>query len=182
MQRRARALPLNCPPPAARRNDGRSPVNRHATAIVIGATGILITGPSGAGKSELAIALLGAARRHALYAALVADDQVLVTFASGRVIASAPGAIAGLIEVRCSGLAQVPDLDSAVMDFALAPVPADKAERLPRDGWLALDDQDHRLPQLFLRWPAPAPFYKLCALCPGLEFGLPARPSRFVDP
>ena len=72
-------------------------VNLHATAIVLGATGILITGPSGAGKSALALSLLRAGRLHGLYASLVADDQVLVSALNGRAVAAAPPATAGLI-------------------------------------------------------------------------------------
>ena len=65
-------------------------VNLHATAIVLGATGILITGPSGAGKSALALSLIRAGRLHGLYASLVADDQVLISASNGRAVAAAP--------------------------------------------------------------------------------------------
>ncbi|WP_319518361.1 HPr kinase/phosphorylase [uncultured Martelella sp.] len=151
--------------------------NRHATAIVLGSTGILICGPSGAGKSELALALLHAARRDGLFSALVSDDQVLISSAGGRVIAATPPAIAGLIEIRGSGLAPVEHLDCAVMDFALTPVSAENAVRLPPfDSRFDLGAGIF-LPQAFLRWPAPDPLSKLLALCPGLETGRPARPS-----
>ncbi len=157
---------------------GQGSTNLHATAIVLGSTGILITGPSGAGKSELALALLQAARLNDLHAALVADDQVLISHAAGRVIATAPPAIAGLIEIRGSGLAEIPHLESAVMDFALMPVPSDAAERMPPEGIRLKLQEKGDLPQLFLRWPAPDPFSKLAALCPGLQTGRPACPAR----
>ncbi|TNB49747.1 HPr kinase/phosphorylase [Martelella lutilitoris] len=156
---------------------GSGGTNRHATAIVLGSTGILIAGPSGAGKSELALALLHAARLSGLHAALVADDQVLISHGAGRVIATAPPAIAGLIEIRGSGLAEIPHLESAVMDFALMPVPSDAAERMPPSGRRLKLEEGGALPQLFLRWPAPEPFSKLAALCPGLETGRPACPT-----
>ena len=156
----------------------RGGTNLHATAIVLGSTGILISGPSGAGKSELALALLHGARLNGLHAALVADDQVLISCVAGRVIAGAPAAIAGLIEIRGSGLAKIPHLESAVMDFALMPVPSDAAERMPpSDSTLQLEEGGD-LPALFLRWPAPDPFSKLAALCPGLDTGRPALPAR----
>ncbi|MBB4121102.1 HPr kinase/phosphorylase [Martelella radicis] len=156
----------------------RAGTNRHATAIVLGSTGILICGASGAGKSELALALIHAGRLNGLYSALVADDQVLISVSAGRVIAETPPAIAGLIEIRGSGLAEIPYLGSAVMDFALMPVCSEEASRLPpEDSKLALAE-GLDLPQLFLRWPAPDPFSKLAALCPGLGTGLPARPCH----
>ena len=64
--------------------------NLHATAIVVGATGILITGPSGSGKSEMALSLLETARGRGLYSALVSDDQVLVSVQNGRLLAETP--------------------------------------------------------------------------------------------
>ena len=48
----------------------------HATAVVVGESGVLLRGPSGAGKSSLALALIWAARERAGFAALVADDRV----------------------------------------------------------------------------------------------------------
>jgi serine kinase of HPr protein (carbohydrate metabolism regulator) len=46
----------------------------HATALVVGTTGLLITGPSGAGKTTLALRLIALARSRGLYADLIADD------------------------------------------------------------------------------------------------------------
>ena len=64
---------------------------------------ILLTGPSGAGKSDLLLRLV-----HAGWA-LVADDQVIVECN----IASAPAALAGVIEVRGLGLFVLPYLATA---------------------------------------------------------------------
>lgn len=74
------------------------PLILHATTISIDGQGVLILGPSGAGKSALAIQLM------ALGAQLVSDDRTIVTKADGMLIASAPSAIAGLIEARGIGL------------------------------------------------------------------------------
>jgi HPr kinase/phosphorylase len=64
---------------------------------------ILLVGPSGAGKSDLLLRLV-----HAGWS-LVADDQVRVD----HNIASAPAALAGIIEVRGLGLFTLPFLASA---------------------------------------------------------------------
>ncbi len=84
----------------------------HATMVQLDDRGILITGPSGAGKSTLALRLLDEPGRglgsSPLNARLVADDQVIVRRDGLSLIASAPEALAGLLEVRGLGIARVP--------------------------------------------------------------------------
>ena len=89
--------------------------NIHATAIVIGTTGILFVGPSGAGKSSAALQCIYEARMRGLSAALVSDDQVLVSEEDGRLIARAPASIAGLIEVRGAGIVRMETVGEAVL-------------------------------------------------------------------
>ncbi|MFM2281521.1 MAG: hypothetical protein RLZZ444_3752, partial [Pseudomonadota bacterium] len=72
----------------------------HATAIVVGSTGLLLVGPSGSGKSTKALQLMSTARRVAHFAALVSDDQVFLEIRNDKVIASAPPTILGKIEIR----------------------------------------------------------------------------------
>jgi serine kinase of HPr protein (carbohydrate metabolism regulator) len=95
----------------------------HAGCVAIGGRGVLIAGASGAGKSDLAMRLIDRG------AALVADDYVSLRAEGGQVIAAAPAAIAGLIELRGVGLLTLPYLAQApvalVVDLDLAP------ERLP---------------------------------------------------
>lgn len=79
----------------------------HASCIAVEGRGLLILGPSGAGKSTLALRLI------ALGARLVADDRTEVTAATGRLTASCPAAIKGLIEARGIGLLRAPTLDQA---------------------------------------------------------------------
>ena len=105
--------------------------NVHATALVVGETGVLITGPSGSGKSRLAMDFLQAAAAAGRFTALVSDDQVMLAVAGGRVIASAPQSTSGLIELRGTGILRVPVLGRAVMQLAVAATPEDKAQRLP---------------------------------------------------
>ncbi len=76
------------------------PLYVHATAIAIGAGGILISGRSKAGKSHLAEALLALARAEGLEALLVGDDRVGLISEAGGIVAMPHPAIAGLIERR----------------------------------------------------------------------------------
>ena len=95
----------------------------HAGCVAIGGRAVLIFGASGSGKSDLAMRLIDRG------AALVADDYVSLRAEGGRIIAAAPAAIAGRIELRGVGLLTMPYLAQApvalVVDLDLAP------ERLP---------------------------------------------------
>lgn len=59
---------------------------------------MLIAGASGSGKSALALQLM------AFGAALVSDDRTCIVRRDGHYVASAPAAIAGLIEARGVGV------------------------------------------------------------------------------
>lgn len=77
----------------------------HASAVQVGATGILIRGPSGAGKSQLAFDLILAGRTQQVAAAsLVGDDRVLLSLAERHVVARPAPQLAGLIEIRGLGI------------------------------------------------------------------------------
>lgn len=105
--------------------------NIHASAVVVGDRGVLIAGPSGSGKSRLALALVAAMRERGRFARLVADDRVLIEAVSGRLAASAPAAIAGLVEVRGFGPLRVATEPAALVDLLVRLVPAAQAPRLP---------------------------------------------------
>ncbi|MEO4043826.1 hypothetical protein AAFN47_19690 [Hoeflea sp. CAU 1731] len=105
--------------------------NIHATAIVTGETGLLVIGPPASGKSHLARHCLLDARNRGRFAALVSDDRVLVEEAGQRLIVSSPPEIAGLIEIRGSGIIGVEHLPQAVMHVAIRAVDAEESERLP---------------------------------------------------
>jgi len=80
----------------------------HANALVLGEAGLLVRGPSGAGKSSLTLSLIAAAQARGRFAALVADDRVVLEEAHGRLIASPHPAIAGMIEIRGAGIVSRP--------------------------------------------------------------------------
>ena len=110
------------------------PANVHGTAIVLGSTGLLFVGPSGAGKSSVALHCIYEAKARGLAAALVSDDQVLVSEEDGQLIARAPASIAGLAEVRGAGIIKVETVEKAVLNRAIRPVTPPFAERLPPEG------------------------------------------------
>ena len=72
----------------------------HASAVAIRGRVVLIEGLSGSGKSDLALRLIDRG------AVLVSDDQTMLVRDGDRLIASAPPAIAGRIEVRGLGIVE----------------------------------------------------------------------------
>lgn len=106
--------------------------NLHATAIVVGETGIAFVGPSGSGKSSLAFAFLSEAQYAGQYSALIADDQIFVSKQDDTIIAERPAAIAGLIELRGSGIVKIESVEKAALHYAVMVLAPDGIrERLP---------------------------------------------------
>jgi serine kinase of HPr protein (carbohydrate metabolism regulator) len=101
----------------------------HASCVLVGRSAVLIRGPSGSGKSQLALTLIEVGGLSAT-ARLVADDRVRLFAANGRLLAAAPEAIRGKIEVRGSGVREIAceplALVGLVVDLA-----AGDASRLP---------------------------------------------------
>ncbi|MEH6520144.1 HPr kinase/phosphorylase [Sulfitobacter sp.] len=96
----------------------------HATTVAFEGKGIMIFGQSGSGKSSLALELIG------LGADLVADDRTLVESTAGRVVASSPSAITGLIEARGVGILPVQYVKSAAVVLTVD-MSCVETERLP---------------------------------------------------
>ena len=108
-----------------------NPATIHATALVVGETGVLLRGPSGAGKSAIALALLAMAGEGRLFARLVADDRVALRLAHGRLVAAPHPAIAGRIERRGQGVEALAHLGAAVIGLVVDILPRAEAPRLP---------------------------------------------------
>ncbi|MFN4140783.1 HPr kinase/phosphorylase [Aestuariivirga sp.] len=107
----------------------------HGTCLALGEDGVLLLGNPGSGKSDLALRLidgegfgLSAVSRRAM---LVADDQVAVRRAGTALIASAPAALSGKLEIRGLGIAELPARKEAVLRLAVRLTPAAEIERMP---------------------------------------------------
>jgi len=105
-------------------------VTLHASCVAIGGQAVLITGPSGSGKSDLALRLIDRG------AHLVSDDYTRIRVEDGALIARAPEAIAGKLEVRGVGIVA---LEAAVEVPVRLAVALDlKPERMPGPDALAI--------------------------------------------
>ena len=113
----------------------------HGTAVLAGANGVLVRGASGAGKSGLAAALIERGAR------LIADDGVHVAARNGRLLVSAPGAIAGQMEMRGRGIERFPHERSAVIRLVVDIVPADAFERMPEPSQMSAEISGISLPR-----------------------------------
>jgi HPr kinase/phosphorylase len=107
--------------------------NVHATAIALGSNAALIRGVPGSGKSDLALRCLAIAPTGLIPcpAALVADDRVDLSRSGNRIMAEAPSAIRGKLEVRGLGVLSVPFTARAEVVLVADIAPLDQIERLP---------------------------------------------------
>ena len=137
----------------------------HGTAVLCGAQGVLIRGRSGAGKSTLAQALIGHGGR------LIADDRVSISACHGRLVATAPATISGLMELRGRGLIAVPHERFGVIRLVADIVSDEELERMPE-----ADDLTAMLLEIAVpRQPVPAAGAAALRL---VEAALAARPLR----
>lgn len=104
------------------------PATVHASAILVGERGVLIRGPSGSGKSSL---LLGLLAGDPVAAWLIADDRVILTAAHGRLIAVAPPALAGLMEIRGQGIVHRDFVSPARLHLVVELMRLADCERMP---------------------------------------------------
>nr|WP_259127015.1 MULTISPECIES: serine/threonine protein kinase [unclassified Rhizobium] len=144
------------------------PSNIHATAIVVGKTGLLFLGPSGWGKSMLAFTCINEAQRMGIFSSLVADDQALISEVDGAVIATCPASIAGLLELRGTGLVRVPYIVNATMHYAILPGSPSGEKRLPPDGERTTIAGSIELPVIRLLANTPLPLAILMAKAPDI--------------
>jgi serine kinase of HPr protein (carbohydrate metabolism regulator) len=109
----------------------------HATCIDVDGFGVLLSGPPGAGKSDLALRLIDTDPRNRL----VADDRTELAARGGALVASPPDALAGKIEVRGIGIADMEYLPETTVRLAVELVARDAVERLPEPAeaeWLGI--------------------------------------------
>jgi len=118
-----------------RRRKPPEPTLLHANCVALGGVGVLILGKPGSGKSDLTLRLIDAPGvglgRKLVKATLVSDDQVLVRVRAGKLVASPPKTIAGLLEIRGLGIMRLPYRKSVPLALAVRLTPATQIERLP---------------------------------------------------
>lgn len=139
----------------------------HATAIIIGSTGLLLVGPSGSGKSTKALQLMSTARRAAHFAALVSDDQVFLEIRNDKVIATAPATIRSKIEIRGTGIAAVPSIEKAELNYVVRLEIINASNRIPNDDAIWTFAGGISLPLITLDRSTPDPYAVLEAFLPG---------------
>jgi HPr kinase/phosphorylase len=124
-------------------------LNIYATAVALGGAGVLLRGPSGAGKSDLALRLIDAG------GLLIADDRVDLTVTEGKLLASPPASIAGLLEVRGVGIVRFPWTACTPIALVVDLARPEAIERLPSPTTTLL--LSVRVPSMRLDpWPASA--------------------------
>lgn len=135
----------------------------HGTCLAIGEDGVLLVGKPGAGKSDLALRLIdqrGSGLSGSLRAArLVADDQVVIRRQEGALVASAPPALSGKLEIRGLGIAELPVVPEIRLRLAVRLTPAAEIERLPDLGRSRIEVLGIAIPLILLdpeRASAPA--------------------------
>lgn len=120
----------------------------HASAVLVGATAVLIRGASGAGKSRLAWALINAQTQGLVrFSRLVGDDRVLLDACNGRLLVRPAPSLAGLIEIRGLGIRRLPYEPVAAAGLVVDLGAAD-AERFPLPKTRKIDVSGVELPRL----------------------------------
>ena len=129
--------------------------NIHATTVDINGNGILIIGKSGEGKSDLALRLI-----ENKGAVLVADDRTDIQNINGKLVASCPKSIEGLLEVRGIGVVKTPFQPSTEIKLVVTSTSQKDIERYPQNSFF--ENQGIRIPSLLL------------------DFNLPSAPDKVV--
>ncbi|MCF4166189.1 HPr kinase/phosphatase C-terminal domain-containing protein [Zavarzinia compransoris] len=134
----------------------------HGTCVALGPHGVLLRGPSGAGKSDLALRLIERGAR------LVADDQVVLKRDRDTLLASAPAAIRGRIEVRGLGIVAMTAVDEIPLALVVDLVAPEALERMPTPAEAMVGDM--RLSQIAVTPFEPSAAFKV-ALALGAATG-----------
>lgn len=100
-------------------------IRLRGTCVAIDGQGVLLRGHSAAGKSDLALRLIDAG------GTLVSDDYTDVAIEDGRLVASSPAPLHGLLEVRGLGVIRINALPTVALVAAIDLVAADMLDRMP---------------------------------------------------
>jgi len=99
----------------------------HGSCVEVEGLGVLLCGPPGSGKSDLTLRLIDDGAR------LIADDYTELTPENGRLFATAPENIEGLLEVRGVGLLEIGAALRVELGIVIDLVEPAAVERLPDD-------------------------------------------------
>jgi len=102
------------------------------TCVAVDGRGVLLRGPSGGGKSDLALRLIERGAR------LVSDDYTDIEHRGGRLFASAPPEISGMLEVRGLGVLRVASEASVGLDVIIDLAATADTPRMPASEQLEL--------------------------------------------
>jgi HPr kinase/phosphorylase len=102
------------------------------TCVAVDGRGVLLRGPSGGGKSDLALRLIDRGAR------LVSDDYTDIEHREGRLFASAPPEISGMLEVRGLGVLRVASEASVGLDVIIDLAATADTPRMPASEQLEL--------------------------------------------
>ncbi|MEM7461778.1 MAG: HPr kinase/phosphatase C-terminal domain-containing protein [Pseudomonadota bacterium] len=105
--------------------------NHHCSVVEIAGTGVLIEGSSGTGKTSVALGLLEASRNRGLDCAFVCDDQAKLSVAAGKINASAPETISGLVELHGYGITEIEYKPNCTVELVARLVKESDVERMP---------------------------------------------------
>lgn len=130
-----------------------SSVLLHGTCVEINGKAVLITGQSGFGKSSVALQLIDRG------AMLVADDQTLISFIDGMLVALPPPTIRGLLEVRGVGLISYPYQEKSPLFLSVEICDDESYERLPEP--LFIEYHECEVPLLKLKRGDPMSAIKI---------------------
>ena len=95
------------------------------TCVAVDGRGVLLRGRSGTGKSDLALRLIEGG------ACLVSDDYTDIEDREGRLFASAPPEIRGILEVRGLGVLRIASESSVGLDVVIDLAAATDMPRMP---------------------------------------------------
>jgi HPr kinase/phosphorylase len=126
----------------------------HGSCIALAELGVLLLGAPGTGKSDLVLRFLdhqGSGTSGRLRSArLVADDQVVVQRVGQELVASAPPALAGKLEIRGLGIVTVPAVAQVPLRLAVRLTPAAEIERIPEPEKAEMDILGLTLPLILV--------------------------------
>lgn len=110
----------------------------HGTCLSLGGEGVLILGDPAAGKSDLALRLIDAPglgiSGALLTGQLVSDDQVMITRDRNRLVAAAPPALRGKLEIRGLDIVTLAAKPSVTLALVVKLAAHSAIERLPVPG------------------------------------------------